>query len=171
MKAAGILIIILSFTGMGFSMSMDLRKRIDQMKDLKKMVTMLKGEIKYAKAPLPEAFYSMGQRLEEPFTTFLVGTARELDSYNGLPFKEVWNSHVDSDLNKSSLLPKDKEQLKSLGENMGYLDNEMQQNTIELYLEQLESEIDLARQEVAAKSKVYQCLGIMSGLFVAIILI
>ena len=171
LKMAGLLMIVISSAGVGYSMGKDLRKRIHQMKNLKKMVTMLRGEIKYAKAPLPEAFYNMAQRLEEPFRSFLMETAKELDNYSGLPFKEVWDSHIESDLKHSALLSKDKEQLKGLGENMGYLDNEMQQNTIALYLEQLDGEIALAQQEVLAKSKVYQCLGVMSGLFLALILI
>jgi len=170
-KAIGIVIIILTSSGLGFIYANDLKKRILQMKSLKKIIIMLDGEIKYANAQLPEAFYSMSKRLEQPFAEFFLKVSEELRAFEGATFREVWNRHVETNLDQTRLTIKDKSLLKSLGENMGYLDREMQHNSITLYLEQLEKEIEEAECEVQTKTKVYHSLGVMGGLFLAIILI
>ena len=51
------------------------------------------------------------------------------------------------------------------GEQLGYLDQEMQIKGIEGYLEQQKSVRKEAEKEYREKEKVYHCLGIMGGLF------
>ena len=61
--------------------------------------------------------------------------------------------------------------LKGLGENFGYLDIQMQLNHLALDIQQVETRIGQAQQELAAKQKMYQYLSIMSGLFLILLLI
>ena len=61
--------------------------------------------------------------------------------------------------------------MKHFGENMGYLDNEMQIHSIDLYIEELEYEISKMTEQMSTNTKVFKCLGIMAGLFVVIMLI
>jgi Stage III sporulation protein AB (spore_III_AB). len=171
LKIVGIIIIIFSSTGLGVTFANDIKKRVEHMKILKKMVIMLDGEIKYANSPLAEAFSNMAKRIETPFSDFLNKISKELDAFTGVTFKNVWRKHIEQDLKQTKLTEKDKEQLKNLGENMGYLDREMQHNSILLYLEQLEKEIEEAVGELQKKTKVYHSLGIMGGLFLAVILL
>ena len=63
------------------------------------------------------------------------------------------------------------EELARLGEDLGYMDITMQENTINLYLEELKGEISQTRQEAPARKKLYQALGLMAGMFLAILLV
>ena len=54
---------------------------------------------------------------------------------------------------------------------MGYLDEEMQIGTIDLYVEQLEREIQCLQKEFAVEKRLCHCLGILGGIFLAVILI
>ena len=65
----------------------------------------------------------------------------------------------------------DIEKLKAAGENMGYLDEEMQIGTIDLYMEQLEREIQRLQKEFTAEKRLCHCLGVLGGIFLAVILI
>jgi stage III sporulation protein AB len=170
-KILGIVIMVCSSIGIGRSYSRGLTKNVEQLKKMKKMIYILKSEIKYSKAPLPEAFENLSERVEEPLRSFLSSVSAKLNQLSGRTFREIWEEEVEDKLQDSYLTKEDKEQLKRMGESMGYLDSEMQDNTLELYLEQLEISIEESRQTAAVKSKVYNCLGVTIGLFLAIILI
>ena len=74
-------------------------------------------------------------------------------------------------LKKSSLRREEKEKLGRLGEGLGYLDLEMQLSTMELYLEQLEGDIQRAEEEIQSKQRLYRSLGVAGGIFLVILLI
>ena len=65
----------------------------------------------------------------------------------------------------------DKENLVRFGENLGYLDREMQLGTIDLYLNQLEEEINEQAIVARERTKLYNVLGIMAGIFITIVMI
>lgn len=170
-KWLGIGFVILGSTAMGMVMSGDLEKRVRQLKELRKMLVMIQGEIRYANAPLSEAFHHVGRRVPAPFQEFLEHVACQMEEYRGEVFSDIFARNVRIDLAGTALKKEDKEQLLRLGENLGYLDGQMQMNSIELYLHQLNETCEEASQEVRNKSKVYHCLGVMGGLFLAIIFI
>ncbi|MGL6218963.1 MAG: stage III sporulation protein AB, partial [Lacrimispora sphenoides] len=64
----------------------------------------------------------------------------------------------------------DKQNLKGLGEHLGYLDMDMQERNILLYLEQLDLTIGYLRKHKQEKSRLYTSLGIMGGLFLTIVM-
>ncbi len=171
LKAAGISLIVLACTGMGFSFSGDYRKRLEELKYIRQIMLMLRGEIKYTKSPLPEAFFHIGARVREPFDQFLKNVSEELEQLGGHTFQDIWMERIRTDLKELHLKKNDLEPLIRMGENFGYLDGEMQLGTIDLYLEQLELDIGQAENAAGEKTKVYNCLGVMTGLFLAIIML
>ena len=54
---------------------------------------------------------------------------------------------------------------------MGYLDREMQVGAIDLYLEQLKLNIRKMQEELPEKRRILNCLGVMGGIFVAVVLV
>ena len=63
-----------------------------------------------------------------------------------------------------------KRQLKELGENLGYLDKEMQMNYINLYLENLELSITEKGEKVRTDEKLNKIMGCVMGLLVIVLL-
>ncbi|MCI8599173.1 MAG: hypothetical protein HFJ10_12170 [Lachnospiraceae bacterium] len=171
LKIMGALMILASATGIGVSCSMDLKKYCMELRLLKQLLYMLRGEIKYTKTPLAEAFERIAVRLPEPFSTFLRQTAQEMENLDGRTFGELWREQIRTGLPGTHLKKDDKEQLGALGEVLGYLDLEMQVSSIELYLEQLEISIRSAQDAITAKQKLYQSLGVAGGIFLVILLV
>ena len=62
------------------------------------------------------------------------------------------------------------EQLAGLGEHLGYLDVDMQERTLGLYLEQLDISIEYLRTNQREKCRLYTSLGIMGGMFLVIVM-
>lgn len=171
MKIIGCILVILSSTAMGFYFSNDMKCRIEDMKELRKLIGLLRGDIRYANTPLPEAINSIHRRHSGNYHAFFNQVSLELCELSGHTFSEIWKSAVESRLINTSLTKKDKLHLSQFGENLGYLDKDMQMNTIDLYLSQLEEVINEQSKTVKEKAYLYNTLGIMAGIFITIIMI
>lgn len=170
-KFLGVALILASSCGVGFRLSADLLKRVEDLKLLKKIMIMLRGEIKYNNSTMSEAFEIIGNRVESPYNYFFKEVANELNDLSGQTLIEIWKKMIDKYLKETKLNRKDLERLKNLGDNLGYLDKEMQLSTIDLYLEHLELEIDEGNKNMNTNSRLYKCLGIMGGVLITLIII
>ncbi len=94
-----------------------------------------------------------------------------MEHLNGTTFQGIWKQMKENYLKGLPLLKKDWDHLLDFGDHLGYLDKEMQLNTIELYLEQLEEEILSAQGNLKKNGKLYQSLGIMGGILITILII
>lgn len=170
-KVVGCILVILSSTLMGFYCSNQLKCRIEDLQDLRKLIVLLRGDIRYSNTPLPEAISSIARRHEGSFKRFFTKVSERLSEYGGNTFAQVWKEAVEEDLLETYLNKKDKLQLIQFGENLGYLDKEMQMNTLELFITQVEEEINVLSKTAKEKVYLYNSLGIMAGIFVSIILL
>lgn len=170
-KILGCILIITSSAGMGFFFSGEIKTRIAELQELKKLIFLLRGDIRYANTPLPEAVQAMAIRHDGKYKRFLTGIAKKLNELGGVSFCSIWKNAVEKDLEKTSLSKKDLEGLARLGENLGYLDKAMQINTLDLYISQLEEEIVDISRNVKEKSYLYNSLGILGGIFITLIML
>ena len=108
--------ILASATGIGASFSRDLKGRCMELRMLKQMIYMLRGEIKYTKTPLPEAFSSIAVRMKEPFGSFLEELADRMGKSEGEGLGELWQAEIKTRLSGTHLKREDREQLAGLGE-------------------------------------------------------
>ncbi|HWT77078.1 MAG TPA: stage III sporulation protein AB [Mobilitalea sp.] len=171
MKIIGCILVIISSAGMGFYFSSEMKCRIEDLKELKKLIGLLRGDIRYANTPLPEAINSIHRRHSGNFQPFFNQVSMKLNELSGVTFSEIWKTAVQTQLVNTSLTKKDKLHLAGFGENLGYLDKDMQMNTIDLYIAQLEDEIKDLSKTVKEKAYLLNTLGIMTGIFITIIMI
>ena len=131
---------------------------------------MLCGEIKYTKVPFQEAFGHISRRQMGDYQKWLAELSHMLEERVSLSFTELWERAIENNLQDTALKKEDINQLKILGANMGYLDEEMQLNTLQLYLDQLDGEIQTAQGSLAEKRRLCNCLGVMGGILIVIVL-
>ncbi len=170
-KLLGSLLVILSSAGMGFYFSNEMKCRIEDLKELRKLIVLLRGDIRYGSTPLPEAISAIARRHEGSFASFFSQVSTKLTQLSGLTFLEIWKEAVEQELSSTSLNKRDKLHLIQFGENLGYLDKDMQMNTLDLFLSQLEEEIQELTKSVKEKAYLYNSLGIMAGIFVSIVML
>jgi stage III sporulation protein AB len=171
MKIIGCILVIGSSAGMGFFFSNEMKCRIEDLKELRKLITLLRGDIRYASTPLPEAISSIVRRQKGSFNSFFTYVSTRLKELSGHTFSEVWREAVHKELENTSLSKKDKLHIIQFGDNLGYLDKDMQMNTIDLFISQLEDEIKELSKTVKEKAYLCNTLGIMAGIFIIIIMI
>ncbi|SES87000.1 stage III sporulation protein AB [[Clostridium] polysaccharolyticum] len=171
LKILGAILTIVSCSALGFYFSNEMNVRVKQLRELKKYVTILRGDIRYGGTPLPEAISNLASRSPGAFHAFLHHVSEQLYQSKGGTFSEIWGKSVWSDLKDTSLTGNDKEGLIRFGDTLGYMDREMQVNTIDLYLNQLQEEINDQASVAKERTKLYNVLGIMAGIFITIVMI
>ena len=169
MQAAGAVCIVSGASGFGFWMAGEYRRRLEQLLQLRQMIYMLKGQILYATAPLSEALEAVGKRFEKGLSGLLTGAAGKIEQQGGETFCQIWEEEVGK-ISGMALTKQDRQYLAELGKHLGYLDRDMQERTLLLYLEQLDLTIDYLRQNQREKCRLYTSLGIMGGMFLVIVM-
>lgn len=171
LKWLGIALVVGGCTAMGAALGGELSGRVAQLREMRKMAVVLQGEIRYGNATLNEAFHRTASRVRSPFRELLDRAACQMEEYRGEGLAFIFRENAERELAASPLKKEERELLYSLGESMGYLDAQMQMNSLELFLEQVNLACEQAVLEQQNKTKVYHYLGLMGGLFLAIILI
>ena len=171
LKLTGICLILGVAAVVGLQLKHRLHMHLKQLIGFKEMLLMLSGEMSYARTPLTEAFRNIAARGKEPFGPLLAEVAGRLEQERGKSLYDIWKSAVEHQSKAFYFSEEEFCMLKGLGENFGYLDIQMQLNHMALDIQQVETRIGQAQQELAAKQKMYQYLSIMSGLFLILLLI
>lgn len=171
LKMLGCILVVAACAGLGADAAFRFRSRLSLLEKLKLMTTHLKGEILYANAPLPEAFDRTGRRSPGSAGTLFTQVSLSLKKETGERFEVIWAREVSEFIKGSVLSRKERERLLQFGEHLGYLDREMQEKTILFYIEDLEESIAKLRQQEPEKCRLFFSMGILSGLFLAVVMI
>lgn len=171
MKFLGAVLVVGSCTGFGLGAVRRLKERRRLLEALRQMIFHLRGEILYANAPLSCALLRTGSRGSGWAAALFTEIARELEREGGDPFEVIWKRQVERRSGDTVLSETDRKSLLRFGMNLGYLDRDMQEKTMQLYLEDLEMALERLRREEPDKSRLLFGMGVLSGLFLTVILI
>lgn len=171
LKFIGAVLVIISGTGIGFKASENLILQNVQLKKLKELLIILRGEIRYNNTVMSQALRNILKKSDKVFEKFLLYVADNLDKYQGKTVADIWNDGVDKELSKLMLSKKHIEKLKDLGNTLGFLDKEMQISYFNLMIEQLDTDIEDNNKRCRDNCKLYRTLGIMGGILVVLIIV
>ena len=163
--------------GAGFLAAKKWKDHLELLLLFRQMIHHLKGQILSAHATLPEALSEVGNRslgqregiFREPGEWFC-RVAKRLEIRENESFSEVWKSEMAGFSADFPLSKQEMEQLRALGEQLGYADMAMQERTMLFYLEQVEESIARLKGELLQRTKLYRCLGMAAGLFLMVVL-
>ncbi|MGL5434079.1 MAG: stage III sporulation protein AB [Lachnospiraceae bacterium] len=170
MKIAGCLLIVSGSTGLGVWISQWYQKRLENLEHLRQMIILLKGQILYANAPLEEAFDTIGRRTEGFLADLFLDVSKRIQTQEGESFCSLWQEEVGQLSAEAAFSKKDRQALSDMGEHLGFMDRDMQERNLLLYLEQLDLDIQKLREQKQERGRLYISLGVMGGLFLSIIL-
>ncbi|MDO5407460.1 MAG: stage III sporulation protein AB [Eubacteriales bacterium] len=192
LRLVGCMMVVAGTSGYGIWLSRQYGQRLSELEQLRQMIVLLKGQILYANAPLHEAFETVGRRTEGRLAELFVRVAERIGEQEGETFCSIWKQEVEAlgtDTGRPetgrpdseaggvwrepglALTKEDRQSLVALGEHLGFLDRDMQERNLLLYLEQLDLGIGQMREHRQDRCRLYTSLGVMSGLFLAILLV
>ena len=109
-------------------------------------------------------------KIKEPYKSWLEHTARRTAKRTDADFTEIWKGCVEKDLGAAGLKKEHREWIRDFGAFLGQGDRETMGRSIELSMKQMDLMIRQQRGELAGKRKIGNWLGVMSGLFLIILL-
>lgn len=170
LKNAGILLILLSGTGLGYSKGREFVFREKNIRIFLQLVIFLKGEIRCGNTSLPDAFREISGRMTGIYRGFLEEFCEGLENSTGRSLGDVYRQCALEKFRKIPLSEEERELIASLGMRLGYLDREMQLRQLELCEEETLYCLEKLRRELPEKKKIYQSLGVMGGILLAVLL-
>ncbi|MDO4305514.1 MAG: stage III sporulation protein AB [Eubacteriales bacterium] len=169
LKTAGILMILTAGAGLGFGKGYELLLRERALGQILLMIRWLKGEICSKQVSLHDAFLGVAQQMSGKYREFLTNTAEKMEQSAGMRFADLYRSCAEEVLKELPLSKKEWELFFTMGGTLGYLDLDMQKKQLEFYEGEFLHSIEELRAEMPAKKKVYQSLGVMGGILLAIL--
>ena len=120
LRCLGAVLVILGASGFGISMAVQYTKRLSQLEQLRRMIFLLKGQIVYANASLPEAFEAVGKREKGPLGALFLAAAKQAETLEEANFSAVWEQEIEkleekNGREQSALSRSDRQSLAGLG--------------------------------------------------------
>ena len=161
--------ILLSGAGLGFNKSRELGNRKKHLEMLMRMIILLKGEIRYGNTSLYDAFTGAAGKLEGKYREFFLNTAEMMQTRKGENFGDLFRSCAEKTFGTAGLTPEEREKLYSLGDRLGYLGMDMQLKQLEMLERELEYSLGELQKELPEKKKICRSLGVLLGIFLAVL--
>ncbi len=171
MRYVGIVILFIMCAAAGIYMGQLGKKKVMFYVEFKRILTMLKGEIRYGITPIGEACSHISEKTTGVFSDFLKEISVQIWNKSKQSFPEIWNQTVEQKLPKEFFSDSEWKQLKQIGSSLGFMDVEMQLKSFSLLQEQIERSLTEARMKQEKDGKLYQTLGVGIGLMFVIVLI
>lgn len=169
MKWLGMGMILAGSVGLGVWYSLLYARQWHNLLDCRKAVMILRGEIAYGHSVLAQAFFQAASRVSGDIRAFFEHVAFSLEEGEGR-LEQIWRQALESEIG-IGLGREEREQLRELGNMLGFLDLEMQLQSLDVYLQRLDVSIRECESERKNRTRLYPLLGTVAGMLVCIILI
>ena len=170
LKAVGVSVLFASSSMFGYSLSSDFNKRIKILEKFYKTLIVLKGEINYNNSGIKEAIEVIS--LDKDVTGRFFCTIIRIFEEKKVSVNKAWSLAVKQELDTLNYTKKEEVMIiEELGRSIGITDKETQLNNINYTMDKLSRLITELKEIKESKCKIYKMMGIVAGMFVAIILI
>lgn len=144
--------------------------RVKVLRELRSMLELLAGEVRYGRATLPECCRNAGRYLQKPFSDIFYRISDKMDRDEGATFCEVFREEMLPELKQQPLKEEDVEHFLRFTNQTGFADGQMQLRALEQSMELLRNTEEKLERENAEKCRMAVGLGAMSGLLLVLIL-
>lgn len=173
LKITGAALVLTASSFMGLYMGNLSKSRIKSLRELQNSWLLAEGEIRFGISSLPEVFKNIAAMNRDgnikAFYESMYGNMEAPDAKES--FEAIWDRAVREKLAGSCLTGDDCRLVSEFGSIPLHLDTDMQLQFIERMLQQLESVIAQAQNELSAKCRIYRCAGAAAGIFLVLALI
>ena len=149
----------------------ELEKHTMRLVELKRLLVLLQGELRFHRASLAEAFGNVAERVEEPFSVFLKEMSEKMEAKTFGSFEMIWRETIEKLFRKKGFMKEDEKIFEMLCSSLGYLDLTMQTESLNLAAMQVEEVIKTAEEQRQIKGKLYRTMGISVGALLTLLII
>lgn len=169
MRTGAVLLVVGGAATAGWTAAARLRRRPRELRQIQTGLHVLRTEIDWGAVPLPAALARAGGCLEGPTARIFAEAAAHLAGGEGLAAGEAWERALAAAGPETALTPGDVEILRALAVSLGTSHREDQVRHLEVCLGRLAEAEQRARERADADARLYQQLGVLGGLLLALL--
>ena len=157
-----------------------LKTRVKNLRELERILGFLEGEIRCRHSFLEDACINTSKKCGQPFSQWLNALALELSGMSGKnmhkteeddishSFADIWIRNIEGLGESTCLNAEDMDELKQLGQTLGYLDIQMQEEGLRLEMDSLHAKNVRLKAELSSRVKLSVMLGFLAGILLVI---
>lgn len=145
--------------------------RLQELEELERAILLLKSQIRYLSAPLPEALESIGWKTEGLMGQVFARAAGRMQERDGASAESIWEEVWQEEAVHTFLTAADLDAVFLFGKSLGYLDKEQQEGGIRLLLRYIEQALEQGRKRLEKNGRLYYGMGCLSGLLLVVTLL
>jgi len=169
-RVLGVVLTLAASTALGLYLSSLAKFRQQDLLEFKKALLILKSEIEYIAAPLPDAISSIASRTTNPVSKIFTHYAQNLkNNDDGETAYQLWIEAIQSHKKESFLKKDDWEIVEGFGKTLGYLDKQMQVDSIKFTTDYLDSQVAELQTEGNKNQRMYRSLGVIGGILLLVV--
>ncbi|MCL2399236.1 MAG: stage III sporulation protein AB [Defluviitaleaceae bacterium] len=144
--------------------------RLQDLLEFKKALLILKSEIEYVATPLPEAMANISVRTTKPISLIFEHYSQSLkNNSEGETAYQLWIASIKIHKQKSFLKDDDWEIIENFGKTLGYLDKQMQVDTITFTTDYIDAQVSKLQEINEKNQRMYRSLGVVGGILLLVI--
>ena len=171
LKLIGCLCILAGCIGWGGSRIRDERERIRHLQEMIRVVRRIQSEISYGRHTMPEICLILSEYCQMPYQACFGSIYERTRQQDGTCLEKIWRQEMVSCLQTAHLQEEEKEVLFNLPQNLGLQEEKYQAENIGQSLDLLLRKCRQAEDAYENKSRVIFSLSILTGVFLAILLL
>jgi stage III sporulation protein AB len=171
LRICGAVLIVRTTYGIGKLYGDYFNTRLKELYELMAAVRVIKGELGYAIAELPEVFAHAADRAEGNVAIWLLGLSEKMDENIMRGFDDIWQEQMVAFEFLTHLSGRQMDMVGELGQIFGYLDVETQIEGMEVWEKNIRYEYENERSRADSIRKLSGSIGFLGGLVVVIMLL
>ncbi len=162
--------IIISCSLKGFEMADKLISKLKNLKEIKTLLLFIEREMQFSKTALPEILINAVSVCEKDLIKeILLNTARKINT--DLNAGNAWQGEIENNQKGLCFSKKETDEVKNIFQGLGISDSETQKKVIKNALEIMEEIIQRSEKQCLTNVKMYRSIGVLFGMFIALLFI
>lgn len=169
-KVMASIMILVGFSSLGFYYAYKMVYRKSDLLEIKRAVLGLASEIKFLSS-INEAILNIEEGLSDPIKSIFVTFRGNMKNRRGEELYILWSDAIKTGSTKTYLTKEDKQNIMIIGKVIGGIDKEFSIEGLNIVIEYIDVNVKEIDREKNKNMKMYQSLGIFSGLILIILLV
>lgn len=171
LKVVGCLCILVGCIGWGGSRIREEKGRIQHLREIIRIIRRIQNEISYGRHTMPEICLILSENCRMPYQAGFRAIYERTRQPDGVCLEQIWGQEMALCLQAARLQEEEKEILLSLPQNLGIQEEKFQAENIGQSMDLLLRKCRQAEDAYENKSRVIFSLSILTGVFLAILLL
>ena len=170
-KIAGVIFILVGCIGYGVDRIGREHSRVDHLREMIRIIRRIQDEISYGKHTLPEICLILSEHCSDSYRPFFSQIYEQANQGNGTPFGGIWEQQMRLCLEDVPLTEEEKDILRNLPQDLGMQDEKLQAENIGRSVDLLGRKCRKAEDAYENKARMILSVSLLTGVFLAILLI